>query len=208
MMVMNAGGLRSLVATGLVMAEEPKPRVTLLFVDDGRDSRSTRRAMMRKQSAFFGITRVTELAAGHLYGHGHGRAPDGGPVGLFVRGQLLLAGLAEARQQQSGVVVWPVSVAGDVKAGGLATEQAVLCEQLASAEASPSPRIDTPLAEMTDQQVIELGEQLAVDWSLSWSCVRPGEQPCQACSACRRRQQAFDKAGVVDTLLKPVGAGR
>lgn len=207
-LILNNGGLRSAVATALAQGEEPKPRLTLLYIDDGRDCRATRRAMMRKQSVSFGITRVTELSMPHLYGHGYGRAPDGGPLGLYVRGQVLLAGLAEARQQQAEAVVWPVSVAGDVKAAGLVTEQTVLCEHLAQAEASPSPRIDSPLAELTDQQIIELGEQLGVDWALAWSCVRPGEVPCQACSACRRRQQAFDKAGVVDTLLKPAGVGR
>ena len=208
LLILNHGGVRSLVATALAQGDEPKPRLTLLYVDDGRDSRATRRAMMRRQSAFLGISRVTELSMPHLYGHGHGRAPDGGALGLYVRGQLLLAAMAEARQQQAEAVVWPVSVAGDVKQAALATEQAVLCEHLAQAEAAPSPRIDTPLAELTDQQVIELGEQLGVDWGLTWSCIRPGESPCQACSACRRRQQAFDKAGVVDTLLKPVGAKR
>jgi len=208
LMILHHGGLRSLVATALAHGDEPKPRLTLLYIDDGRDSRATRRAMMRKQAAFFGINRVTELSMPHLYGHGHGRAPDGGAQGLYVRGQLLLAAMAEARQQQAEAVIWPVSVAGDVKQASLVTEQTVLCEHLAQAEATPAPRIDSPLAELTDQQVIELGEQLGVDWGLAWSCVRPGEVPCQACSACRRRQQAFDKAGVVDRLLKPAGVGR
>jgi len=105
-------------------------------------------------------------------------------------------------------VVWPVSVNADSKQGALATEQAVLCEHLAQAESDRCPRIETPLAEMSDQQIIELGDQLGVDWRLAWTCTRPGETPCMACAGCRRRSQAFDKAGVVDTLTEPVPGAR
>ena len=206
--VMHNGGVRSLVACALLLGDEPAPRLTLVHIDDGRDARLTRRSFMRKQAQALGITRVTELAVPHLFGHGYGRAPDGGPLGQLTRPQLLLAAIAEARYQQAEAVVWPISVNGDATRGAQATEQAVLCEHLAQNEAETSPRIETPLIEMTDQQVIEVGGQLGVDWSLAWSCARPGETPCQACGGCRRRSQAFERAGVIDPLLEPVGAGR
>ena len=209
-MVLHNGGLRSLVACALLLAEDPAPRLTLLHIDDGREARHTRRQHLRRQAKAMNITRVTELAVPHLFGHGYGRAPDGGPLGLLTRPQLLLAAMAEAKHQQAEAVVWPVSVNGDAQQGALATEQAVLCEHLAETEvdaAEQAPRIETPLAEMTDQQVIELGGQLGVDWQLAWSCARPGEKPCNACGGCRRRKQAFDKAGIVDTLVEQaVGA--
>lgn len=208
LVVMNNGGIRSLVASMLLLSDDPTPRLTLVHIDDGRDARLTRRNYMRNQAVALGITRVTELAVPHLFGHGYGRAPDGGPLGQLTRPQLLLAAIAEARYQQAEAVVWPISVNGDATQGAAATEQAVLCEHLAQNEAESSPRIETPLAEMTDQQVIELGGQLGCDWSLAWSCSRPGETPCQACGACRRRSQAFEKAGVIDPLLEPAGAGR
>lgn len=208
LLVLHNGGLRSLVACALLLGDDPPPRLTLVHIDDGREARLTRRNYVRKQAQALGITRLTELSMPHLFGHGYGRSPDGGPLGMLTRPQLLLAALAEARHQQAESVIWPVSVNGDSQAGALATEQAVLCEHLAEAEAEQTPRIETPLAEMTDQQVIELGGQLGVDWKLAWSCNRPGEQPCMACGGCRRRSQAFDKAGIVDTLSAPVGAGR
>lgn len=208
LVVMHNGGLRSLVACALLVSDDPTPRLTLVHLDDGRDARLTRRQFMRKQAKAMGITRLTELATPHLYGHGYGRAPDGGPLGLLTRPQLLLATLAEAKHQQAEAVIWPVSVNADPKLGALATEQAVLCEHLAQTESEQSPRIETPLIEMTDQQVIELGGQLEVDWSLAWSCARPGEQPCRACGGCRRRQQAFDKAGIVDTLIEQVARAK
>lgn len=208
LVVMHNGGLRSLVTCALLLSDEPPPRLTLVHLDDGREARLTRGKFVRKQAQAMGITRVTELSAPHLFGHGYGRAPDGGPLGMLTRPQLLLAALAEARHQQAEAVVWPISVNGDPQQGALATEQAVLCDHLAETEAEQTPRIETPLVEMTDQQVIELGAQLGVDWALAWSCTRPGEQPCMACGGCRRRQQAFDKAGVVDTLVEQVAASR
>lgn len=206
-MVLNNGGLRSLVATALLLAEDPTPRVTLLHIDDGRESRATRVTHVRRQAKHLGITRVTELSIPHLYGHGYGRMPDGGPMGVLARPQLLLAALAEARHQQAGTVAWPISVNAQTRAAAQATEQAMLCEHLAQTEQEPAPRIDTPLAEFTDAQVIELGGQLGVDWTLAWCCTRPGERPCRACGGCRRRHTAFDRAGIVDTLVQqPAGA--
>ena len=206
LILMHNGGLRSLVAATLLASDTPAPRLTFVHIDDGRDARITRRNFMRKQALALNVTRITELAIPHLFGHGYGRAPDGGPLGQLTRPQILLAAIAEARHQQAEAVVWPVSVNADATQGALATEQAVLCEHLAQNESESSPRIETPLAEMTDQQIIELGGQLEVDWSLAWSCVRPGETPCQACGGCRRRHQAFEKAGVIDPLLETTNA--
>lgn len=207
-MILNNGGLRSLVAAALALGEEPRPKVTLLHIDDGREARASRAVLVRKQAKALGVTRVTDLSLPHLYGHGYGRLPDGGPMGVLARPQLLLAAVAEARHQQAGVVVWPASVNGVTRDAALATEQAVLCEHLAQVEQTQAPRIETPLVEYTDAQVVELGGQLGVDWRLAWSCVRPGEQPCRACAGCRRRQQAFDRAGQVDTLVQQVAAVR
>ena len=202
---MHNGGIRSLVAATLLLSDDPAPRLTIVHIDDGREARLTRRNYMRKQALALKITRITELAIPHLFGHGYGRAPDGGPLGQLTRPQLLLASIAEARYQQAEAVVWPVSVNGIAALGAQATEQAILCEHLAQSEAESSPRIETPLAEMTDQQIIELGGQLGCDFSLAWSCTRPGERPCQACGACRQRSQAFEKAGMIDPLLEVAG---
>ena len=207
-MILNNGGLRSLVATAIARAQDPAPRLTLLHIDDGREARATRIVHVRRQAKNLGVTRITELSIPHLYGHGYGQLPDGGPMGVLARPQLLLAALAEARHQQAGSVVWPISVNGQTREAAQATEQAMLCEHLAQTEQEPAPRIDTPLAEFTDQQVIELGGQLEVDWTLAWCCNRPGERPCRACAGCRRRHTAFDRAGIVDTLVEQVAAVR
>lgn len=208
LVVLNNGGIRSLVACALLLSDTPAPRLTLVHIDDGRDARLTRRSYMQQQAAALNITRITELAAPHLFGHGYGRTPDGGPLGQLTRPQMLLAAIGEARYQQAEAVVWPISVNGAPTQGAQATEQALLCEHLAQSESESAPRIETPLAEMTDQQIIELGGQLGVDFSLAWSCARPGETPCQACGGCRRRAQAFEKAGMIDPLLEPTTTSR
>jgi len=208
MMVLHNGGLRSLVATALALADDPTPKLTLLHIDDGRDARVTRLTKVRQQASAYEITRITELSVPHLFGHGYGRAPDGGPIGSLSRPQLLLAALTEAIHQQAGVVIWPITANATTKDVAYITEQAMLCEHLAQIEHEAVPRIDTPLAEMNDQQVIELGAQLGVDWRLTWTCARPGDTPCRACAGCRRRQQAFEKAGVVDTLLEQLAGAR
>lgn len=208
LMLLHNGGLRSLVASALLLAEDPSPRLTFLNIDDGRETRRIRRQHVRRQAEAFGVTRMTELSMPHLLGHGYGRAPDGEPLGMLTRPQILFAALAEARYQQAEAVIWPVSVNADGHQGAQATEQVVLCQHLAEAEAEQQPRIETPLIEMNDQQVIELGSQLGVDWKLAWTCTRPGDLPCMACAGCRRRAQAFDQAGVIDTQIERADTSR
>jgi 7-cyano-7-deazaguanine synthase in queuosine biosynthesis len=112
--------------------------------------------------------------------------------------------LGQARFQQAERVVWPAAYNGVVKAMARGTEQVVLCEHLADLEGGPMPRIETPLLELADQQLIELGGQLGVPWDLAWSCLGDGDRMCRVCPACRRRKAAFDAAGVVDAAEKVV----
>ena len=200
--VLNSGGLRSLVATALVLAEDEPVRVTLLHVLDGRESVERRREYVRQQAEGFGISRLTEVNCKQYYGHGYGRDAEGRPRGTLVGPRLLLTGLAEAKFQSAQRVVWPIAVDGQDREAARATEQALLCGHLVNAEEPfedrTAPRVVTPLLEMTDAQVVELGAQLGVDWRLAWSCSRGGERACGACPGCRRRRAAFDKAGVVD----------
>lgn len=60
--------------------------------------------------------------------------------------------------------------------------------------------IETPLIELSKAEVIALGMQLGVDYSLSISCYRPDEHgaACGSCDACTYRKQGFEKAGVRD----------
>ncbi|HPR30893.1 MAG TPA: 7-cyano-7-deazaguanine synthase QueC [Prolixibacteraceae bacterium] len=61
--------------------------------------------------------------------------------------------------------------------------------------------IHAPFLYKSKAEEIRLGEQLGVDWSLTWSCYRGGEKPCGACDSCLLRAKAFAEAGVVDRAL-------
>jgi len=206
-MLLSSGGLRSLVATGLTLANQENIRLTLLHVQDERDNAIVRRDYVRRQAEHFSISRVSELDLPQAYGHGHGRGPQGEPLGTLVTPQMLLAGLAEAYRQQAVRLIWPGSYNADARAMGRGSEQLLLCQHLTEAEPTPMPELEAPLLEMSDQQVVELGAHLEVPWELAWSCQEQGERPCRSCGGCRRRKAAFEAAGIVDPV-ESVKTGR
>ncbi len=64
-------------------------------------------------------------------------------------------------------------------------------------------RIHTPLLDLTKAQIIELGVQQGVDYSLTVSCYQPSEvgHACGLCDSCRLRAAGFKQAGVTDPTL-------
>ena len=72
---------------------------------------------------------------------------------------------------------------------------------LLGAEKGLKIQLNTPFINKTKAEEITLGEQLGVDWSLTWSCYRGGAKPCGTCDSCLLRAKAFTEAGVVDTAL-------
>ncbi len=205
-LILHSGGPRSLVATALAIENDEKTRLSLLNIQDGRDNARHRLDHVHSQAEHFNITRVYELDLPHLYGHGQGKGPDSEPMGPLVAPQILLAALASARLYQAARVIWPASFNADFSAVAKATEQTILADQSGDLDIGDAPHIDTPLLELNDQQVIELGEELNVPWALSWSCQGSAELPCRACPGCRRRKAAFQSAGVIDPIEKPARA--
>jgi len=206
-MILHSGGLGSLVATALSIENDDSARLTLLHINDGRDNAAERLDHVHRQAEHFSIARVNQLDLSHLYGQGQDRDPDGEPIGSLVVPQILLAALSQARFIQAGQVIWSKSCGGEVKAMAHATEQTMLADQLGEIEQSDMPRILTPLLELSDRQVVELGAELGVPWQLSWSCLGSAEIPCRACPGCRRRKAAFQSAGIVDPVDRPAHAG-
>jgi 7-cyano-7-deazaguanine synthase len=60
--------------------------------------------------------------------------------------------------------------------------------------------IHAPLLHLSKRQIIELGLQLGVDFSLTHSCYAPDAdgRACGRCDACLLRAKGFKEAGVVD----------
>jgi len=62
-------------------------------------------------------------------------------------------------------------------------------------------KILTPFIGMKKSAIIKLGLFLGADYSYSISCYAGREIPCQKCSSCLLRQQAWKEAGHTDHLL-------
>jgi 7-cyano-7-deazaguanine synthase len=78
------------------------------------------------------------------------------------------------------------------KMANLATRAAVLGER--------QIRIHTPLISLSKAEIIRMGLELGVDYSLTSSCYDPSPtgEACGACDSCVLRKKGFREAGVAD----------
>jgi 7-cyano-7-deazaguanine synthase len=62
--------------------------------------------------------------------------------------------------------------------------------------------VHTPLIQLSKAQIIQLGTELGVDYSLTHSCYDPPEPglACGACDSCLLRKAGFAEAGIPDPL--------
>ena len=69
-------------------------------------------------------------------------------------------------------------------------------------------KIHTPLIDLKKSEIIKLGMELGVDYSLTNSCYNPDSQgnPCGRCDSCKLRLKGFKEAGYKDPLNYPEGA--
>jgi 7-cyano-7-deazaguanine synthase len=60
--------------------------------------------------------------------------------------------------------------------------------------------IHAPLIELSKAEIVELGNSLGVDYSITVSCYQPDDEggACGRCDSCRLRAQGFENAGVED----------
>jgi 7-cyano-7-deazaguanine synthase len=61
-------------------------------------------------------------------------------------------------------------------------------------------RIQTPLLQLSKREIVELGQSLGVDYSITLSCYDPGPsgEACGHCDACTLRLKGFAEAGAAD----------
>ena len=61
-------------------------------------------------------------------------------------------------------------------------------------------RIHTPLIDMSKAEIIKLGDDLGLDYSLTVSCYQANEQGegCGNCDSCQLRKKGFDESGLPD----------
>lgn len=200
--LLNSGGLRSLVAAALVRHNQPSARLTLLFIDDGRDNAARRLEHAQKQADWLPDTKLEQAALPDLFGHTGGTDADGVPIARLTTPRLLLTALSHAARRRADAVVWPGAFDADFDAVARATEHIELVRHLTSLEADPEPGLDAPLLEWSDRQVVEIGAELETPFDLVWSCLGRGARPCGRCVACQRRSRAFDQAQQDDAQLR------
>ena len=61
-----------------------------------------------------------------------------------------------------------------------------------------APRIMAPFIDKDKSEIIQLGGELGVDFTQTWSCYENKKVHCGKCLSCEERKMAFKKAGVVD----------
>jgi 7-cyano-7-deazaguanine synthase len=72
----------------------------------------------------------------------------------------------------------------------------------AGVEGSQRLRIHTPLISLTKAEIVALGTELGVDYSLTTSCYDPSADglACGRCDACQLRLRGFAEAGIEDPI--------
>lgn len=63
-------------------------------------------------------------------------------------------------------------------------------------------KVEAPLIDLSKTEVLERGEELGVNWELTFSCYNDSDgNPCGECPACVERKEAFERAGFQDPLI-------
>lgn len=204
--MLNRGGMRSLVA--MAMQSQPE-RLSLLYVHEGRVSDEVCHATAVSQGEHYDVGRLLELSMPHLVDESdvpppRESAPAAGPAVAhrdpLGAVQLIVAACALAMRTNADRVVWPVQVGDDIDAIARVTETLGLIGDIVRIEHGREVQLDTPLLEMTDRQLVEVGHQMSVPWEFARTCHAGRGEPCGACAGCQRRNAAFAAAGIEDPL--------
>ncbi|MBL4701209.1 MAG: 7-cyano-7-deazaguanine synthase [Phycisphaeraceae bacterium] len=200
-MIMNSGGLRSLIATGMGACDVGSTSVAMLHFQQRHVNTRNRMEAMQQQAEHFEIEQVVRSEMATLISNpGQSVREDDMPDPVtFYRVQMLIAALAQAIEFRVKRLIVPFACNADHDRIARITEQLTLVLHLVELDdAQAIPVVEMPLLELTDRELIELGEQMQVPWSKSWSCRNAGDEPCGGCPACVSRSQAFQEAGVSD----------
>ncbi len=202
--ILNSGGIRSLIATAATVADPDRPHVVLLHVLDNRTNTKSRSQYAHRQAEHFKINQVLELELPRF--KTTPTTDDPTPGSPLLRSQILIVALARAVAIGANRLIWPTQSNGDFNTATRMTEQALIAQHMAKLEHPFPPNIETPLLEMSDKQLIELGGQMGVPWQHAWSCQIQSDKPCRVCPSCRHREAAFEAAGMTDPSAQPLAS--
>ena len=118
----------------------------------------------------------------------------------FMTTWTLLQAVSAAVTRGCGRVVWPIRCGENLDEGAEAADRALHLSRLVSIDSTvgESPvRIDTPLLDLTLDQLLELARELDAPLEASWWCQREGTTPCGGCSACTQWRTAIARFRMV-----------
>ncbi len=132
-----------------------------------------------------------------------------GEIGGLEETDMLLAACHRAMDAEVARVIWPVHLGAtsvaevDLDAIADVCDRSMLVAQLANLESGRTGvtvRIETPYADFTDSQLMELAIDMGAPLGAAWWCEREGQRACAECPRCRRWQAALTKVQPGATL--------
>ncbi len=164
------------------------------FVSSARNSRMN---AAKRQVDLLGLDSLitpggNETAAGERQG------------GQYLETLMLIQAVSAATARGCGKVIWPIRNGEDLDLASDAADRALLISRLITIDspmgASPV-RIETPLLDLSLEQMLELAGDLDAPLEASWWCQRDGSTPCGGCSACTQWRTAIARTKVTTTAV-------
>lgn len=174
-----------------VIATQPVAEPFILWHPHLRGAAAdTRKRIVRTHSQVYSAARV-------VYGglpvpdHVDAHSPQ-----WWIDSAILLDAMRVAERFECDRIVWPVQVGYDFTDIGPVVERSTLISGLAKVGEQPVA-IDLPMADLTNEQVVELAVDCASQMKQFWPCALADIAPCEECAGCRRWLKAFETAGPV-----------
>jgi len=60
--------------------------------------------------------------------------------------------------------------------------------------------IVSPFNDKMKWDLVKIGNDLGIDYSMTWSCYKGGDKPCGKCGTCVERIEAFEKNNLIDPI--------
>jgi hypothetical protein len=211
--LIDEADLPSLVAASL----RPQPGLVLVHARRGDDAAARRAKIIAEHETALGASTVFLDHAASVAGRHRPRmdspagrhrpridSPNVWPtaVGTTLHGSLvetlvLVEAATLAATLGATRVIWPRQVGPDPSLVEVALERATLAAALAgSTSGCVPPAMETPLLDLTDEQVVDLAEDAGVPARAFWPCVSASREPCGSCPGCGRWQKAYAAQGV------------
>ncbi|MFG0250329.1 MAG: hypothetical protein ACF8OB_15700, partial [Phycisphaeraceae bacterium JB051] len=154
-MILNSGGLRSLVVTAMAVREMDPELVALVHYAQRQPNSRHRTQMMEKQAEHFGIKTIVRSEMASLIPRpGTAVRDDNDPSPpTFYRPQIMLAALAQAIEYKVKRLIIPYQCNAVHQQIAKITEQATLVQHTAELDYEGElPPLDMPILDMTDRQ--------------------------------------------------------